>query len=171
MWLFDPDYVEAHNTPASLYGPHQEGKPKVIALVDNLIMLTGGTGFIPVHDKFPPAHEYAATPVVVVALDSREERIKIWPFINRAGLIVDLRSGLDVINVYAFEPRENDDYLASLQSEGEDIPCSARAVAYNSLTAAGLCGAIVKAWSLDEPFSREVLICHKNFIMVAGETR
>ena len=167
MVLYDNDRVEPRNIPASFFTVAQAGLPKVTALCENITAFTGArpTAFnAKFHDN------QVQTEVCVVSVDSREERIVLFELIANSPavkLFIDLRSGLSLVHIYAFRlPEEVELYPATLAHEGIDVPCSARAVAYNSFTVAGLAGGIVAAYTAKRVFPQHIVIDHHSWAMI-----
>lgn len=120
------------------------------------------------------------TEVLVLALDSLQARRTIWESLKLCWqdtdvrLLIDLRSGLDLITIYTVDLRQDEpytEYEGSFSRGSLNIPCSARAVAYNSSTCAGLAAAIVRAWVMRDPLPRRIIVDHKTwFLMASGMT-
>lgn len=179
LTCFDPDVVEPHNVAASFYTYDQAlaKAPKVQALVSNINMfmdvhmvgvmakLTSNESMLDMFNK----------PVLIISTDSRSSRLEIWSLLNRfrnkhhVELLIDARSGWDVTRVYTCRMDNKEDrehYTASLSREGQQIPCSARAVAYNSIGVGSTVAGILKSYALHEPVPRHVLWDYKTWTTV-----
>lgn len=157
MTVIDFDRVETHNTPSQIYAPDDVGKSKVSAL-QVIIRTFTGTTIIPFDGK---VQEYAAAglafgQVVICAVDSLEERKRIWQFIKpllgSIDLYVDARMGGDTLRLLAVSPFSADSvakYDKKMESTkpAHEEPCTARAVAYNTFIIGGMVASIVKKYA------------------------
>jgi hypothetical protein len=182
LYLVDDDTVEDHNLPGSAYRPDQVGLRKAFAMADN-VRAWSETDAVGIPARVP-GHLFSpldiATEVLVVALDSLEGRQRIWETLVRSNrtvkFLVDARSGLDAVQIYNAVLPLGKAGTASYEKALYDIdpihvPCSARSVAYNGNTCAGIVGAMVKAWSLREAMPEHVWIDHKSWLFQAGPYR
>lgn len=150
--LWDHDKVEEVNLGPQLFVEGQIGAPKVFALKVNLPALDTSTT---THFRRYTAQRLEG--VVVLGVDSLSERKRIYQNILKFRMPVDFlldgRMGFDCIKVY-FVPMDNPEirekYEASLERPVGDLPCSARAVAYNVFGIAALIGAGIKSWALGQ---------------------
>jgi len=155
-----------HNLPACPYRDDQMGQVKVFALEENVRYLNGAEilGM-----PMPYRDEEIQTPIVVIAVDSSEERRRIWEAINTmyvppVELFIDTASGLDIIEITAWEPGDEEKhFLPSFEREDLELPCGGRSVAYNAFTAAGLVGGIVKAYSMGQFYPSHLMIDHRTW--------
>lgn len=80
---------------------------------------------------------------------------------------------MDTIQVHAVVPELDESAEAYEEHlygvEPVEIPCSARAVAYNGFTTGGLVAAMVKCWAMRQPFPRDVHIDHLSWGIVSGD--
>lgn len=188
MELWDDDAVEAHNTPASFLAPHQEGMLKTEALARNVAYMCQDEDIA--YDlrlnpeRFPVFSPMATTPVLIVAVDDLPTRQRIWNILKRerqdcaangedhpVKLLIDARSGLDLITIYAValsdENADTSVYEESFTRGSAEIPCSGRAVAYNSATCAGLVTRMVAAYANGDYIPRRVTFDHKTWFYFA----
>lgn len=175
--VFDPDTVEMHNVAASYYTLDQAKvkMPKAQAIVENLCYLMP-VDVLGVQDKMPGESaniHHLKKPVMIISTDSKSSRSRVWSMVKetRPGvdLIIDARSGWDVTRIYTCRvgnPASEDLYTKSLQGQGGHIPCSARAVAYNSIGVGSTVAAIVKSYAADQPFPRHVMMDHMTWTTV-----
>lgn len=155
--IYDDDVVERVNLGPQFYRPEQLGVPKVVALERNLPRLR--TEIEARVEKY--IVQPLDTPVVILALDSLRERARIWRIICRDApqvkLVIDGRMGWDALRVY-FVPMDDSEarreYAESLSRRPLDLPCTARAVAYNVFCIAGIIAAGVRAFALGGPLPR-----------------
>lgn len=151
--VFDFDTVEEHNLPSQLYRREDIGRPKVEALAE--IAKSFADGQIE-----PRAERFADQPLtglVISAVDSMDVRLSIWErlrFNPDVELYVDTRMGANLAVIHCVRPCDPDDvkrYERHLypSSEASDIPCTARAIVYNTFGVASMVGSIVRKWWLD----------------------
>ena len=148
--IIDFDNVELHNTATQEFGIDDLGKQKVKALAEKIKKETGTE--VKIVDA--KAETLPIADIVILALDSMDERIKL---INKAKetfelpeWLIEARMGLEFIRVYTLQPMDTEvleKYEKTLypSSEAEALPCSARAVAYNTyFIASVICSQIKK---------------------------
>lgn len=147
--IIDPDTVELHNVSTQMYGLEDVGHTKVGALSKN-IKRDIGTSVLSTYGK---STLYHGSDIVISCLDSMDERIKLW---NKTMEItediprwfIDGRMGLEFVRLYAFSPYDSKSTLAYEKqlypsSEALALPCTARAVAYNTFFIASIIASIV----------------------------
>lgn len=153
LTVFDFDLVEGHNLPSQLYRREDVGRSKVEALADIAERFADG-------QVIPRAERYADQPLsglVISAVDSMDARLSIWErlrFNPDVALYVDTRMGGNLAVIHCVRPCDPDDvkrYEKCLfpSREASDIPCTARAIIYNTFGVASMVGAIVRKWWVD----------------------
>jgi hypothetical protein len=98
------------------------------------------------------AEDLSGQDIAVMAVDSMDERIRLWqttPESLRPQWIIDARMGLEFCRIYAFSTFDTDAVKAYEKSlypsaEAEQLPCTARAVVYNTFFISSLITSIVK---------------------------
>lgn len=150
--LWDHDKVEDANLGPQLFFEGQIGAPKASSLKLNLPEL--GTLIIP-HFRRYTAQRLEG--VVVLGVDSLSERKRIYEVIERHRMpvefLIDGRMGWECIKIYFVpmdDPSIREKYEASLERPVGDLPCSARAVAYNVFAISAIIGAGIKSWALGQ---------------------
>ena len=138
--IADPDKVELHNISTQMYSLEDEGKYKVLALKEKIKKeLDIDVKFI--NKKVSGIkNEFEDYEIIIFALDTMDERIKIWKNIkkyNNATFLIDARMGLEMIRLYNFNTCDMNgirEYEKTLYSSKEaiNLPCTGRAVAYNT---------------------------------------
>lgn len=163
--------------------------PKTQAVRDNIAYLCEDDESaydVRLHDtRFPgPYYPICETPVLIVAVDSLEVRQRIWNLLQSeraqyadrgeqhpVKLLIDARSGRNIITVYSVDLDTPDPdtsiYDESFTRRPAEIPCSERAVAYNSATCAGLVGRMVAAYARDGYIPRRCTFDHGSFFYFA----
>jgi len=162
LFIWDFDKVEEHNLPNQLYQKNDVGVFKVKALEKRLKEYIIGDQKIKTITK---AWDGTIKPIMISAIDSMDERKKIWEKIKddqNCSLYIEARTGAEMIRIYAFNPNSitaQEFYEKTLypSSEAEDLPCSARAIFYNQFIVAGLIGSIVKKYFKNEEIAKEII--------------
>ena len=158
--IFDPDIVEEHNVPNQLYGFEDSQKKKVDALADNV-------------NKYMYSNQEATytrtkwngsiTPIIISAVDSMGERIKIWKKIkdSKFELYVDARMGGELMRIYTVQNNASSKrfYETTLHSsaEADEVPCTARAVLYNIFIISGLIGMQLAKFIKKKELNKELI--------------
>lgn len=147
LHLIDFDKVDEHNIATQMYNRQDVGQSKAKALSEK-IQTEIGTEIINFYDT--KAEKMGNEDAVILALDSMDERIKIWKDTEEfPKWVIDARMGLEFCRIYAFSPFDMyavEQYKKSLypSSEAEELPCSARAVVYNTFFIGSIITSIVK---------------------------
>lgn len=155
--LVDFDTVESHNVPNQLYLPSQVGMRKVDALAQTITQATdiGASGILlyghALQEGIPRA------PVVISALDSMTARAELWAQVRYkldVRLFLDGRLGGENIVLYSARPSDPTDvkgYESTLHSdsEGDDLPCTGRAVIDVGFAIASLITRAVRRFAVD----------------------
>ncbi|HSD12736.1 MAG TPA: ThiF family adenylyltransferase [Patescibacteria group bacterium] len=150
--VFDFDMVEGHNLPSQLYRREDVGRSKVEALAEIAKSFADG-------QVVARAERYADQPLsglVISAVDSMDVRLSIWERLRwnpEVALYVDTRMGGNLAVIHCVRPCDPDDVKRYEQhlypsSEASDVPCTARAIAYNTFGVASMVGALVRRWWL-----------------------
>lgn len=167
--IYDPDVVEIENVAASLYGPKDVGRPKVEALRDKIREIVGDNIEIVCKQE-----KYTNQPiddmVVYMTVDTIKDRELIWKSLTKNApnlkFTVDMRSGKDIVSVYAFTPEEADkEFLPSLKRETIPLGCSEKAVAYNASTISGIAACLVRNFARGYKYPRRFVFDHRSFGM------
>lgn len=176
LTLIDFDKVEAHNAPSQLYGPDDVGSHKVSALQQIISTFTGTTP-IPFVGK---VSEYAAKGlpfgrVVICAVDSLDERRKIWEIVKSLlapggiDLYIDARMGGEQLRIMCISPYNADSILKyekkmeNIKQKEDPTPCTGRSIVYGTGTVGTFVASRVKRFAkrqpieFDEMFSMETL--------------
>ena len=162
LFIWDFDKVEEHNLPNQLYQKNDVGVFKAKALEKRLKEYIIGDQKIKTITK---AWDGTIKPIMISAIDSMDERKKIWEKIKddqNCSLYIEARTGAEMIRIYAFNPNSitaQEFYEKTLypSSEAEDLPCSARAIFYNQFIVAGLIGSVVKKYFKNEEIIKEII--------------
>ena len=151
LTVVDFDKVEEHNIPSQLYAPEDIGTSKVDAL-QRIINIFSGRQITPIPFS-GTAQEYAASglpfgKVVIVAVDSLDERKKIWsiikPLLGNIDLLVDCRMNAEQLRILCVSPYNADSIIKYQQrmdsnTKASIAPCTGRSIVYNT----GIIGAMV----------------------------
>ena len=160
MTLYDPDTVEIHNLSTQFFTNADLGRPKVIALADQLRTMTETTV-----TAIPDAYtDQPLEGLVISALDSMDARRRVWRHVrgNRdIALYADSRMGAmvgQVLIVRPGSPIEEDVYRRTLHTQQEALqePCTARSIVHTVLGISSIVAGIVRAHVVGEQVPREV---------------
>ena len=171
LWVYDFDSVESHNLPNQLYREKDIGKPKVEALKDMVQEFTG----IEIKAFNTRVDGKGFGGIVVFAVDSMDERMKLWEGVRynpRVPLLIDGRMGAEVMRVFSIVPTDPDDvrrYEAELypSSEAFAAPCTSRAIIYTAFSVAALIAGQVKKYAAGQSYSRDITFDARLSYMVA----
>lgn len=168
--VFDFDTVEEHNLPSQLYRREDIGRPKTEALAEIAKSFADGQ----IDARTERFADQPLTGLVISAVDSMDVRLSIWErlrFNPDVELYVDTRMGANLAVIHCVRPCDPDDvkrYERHLypSSEASDIPCTARAIVYNTFGVASMVGSIVRKWWLDGgvPRSLQMDFDHLTFL-------
>ena len=171
--LMDDDSVEAHNLPSQFYPVEAVGMLKVEALAIQLMQFNPEVEVNTIPERFSDDFKWqqgATHEIIIVATDTLKSRACIWercknkPHID---LYVDARMAAEQFEVHVVRPLNLVDrhhYEATLfqgvsSNTGRggrelrkpvDLPCTARAVAYNTFVLGGLVAHEVKKYVMNE---------------------
>ncbi len=175
--LVDPDKVEAHNITSQAYNLSDIGELKVIALnnhIQNILSKKSTMALFPmVFEKFFEL-ENAKFPVVICAIDSMDERIKLWDIIKRRNdieLFLDPRIGGELLRLYAVDPLDNKAvafYESKLypSNKADPLPCGSRQIVYTTMFTGALIANYVKKYAKKELIKGETIIDFANMEIV-----
>ena len=115
----------------------------------------------------PPSEPYPYKfPVVICAIDSMDERIKLWDIIkkrNDVELFLDPRIGGELLRLYAVDPLDNKAvafYESQLypSSKADPLPCGSRQIVYTTMFTGALIANYVKKYAKKEPIRAETIM-------------
>ncbi len=133
--VFDADEVEEHNVPNQLYGLEHCGKPKVEALAELVLALTGVTitprnEMVETLDQLPMDMDT----IYVFALDSLDARQSIYEVLKGSPTtLIDGRMGGEGYQIYVCELDNEESqkrYEIDLYVEGAEETCGMRSIIY-----------------------------------------
>jgi len=171
--LMDDDTVEPHNLPNQFFPVEALGMLKVEALAIQMLQFNPDVDIEPVPEKFTDDFRWlqpAPREIVIVATDSLKSRACIWgrcknkPHIE---LYLDARMAAEQFEVHVVCPSNLGDkrQYESTLFQGKtpdtgrdgrelrkpvDLPCTARAIAYNTFVLAGLLAHEIKKFVMNE---------------------
>jgi molybdopterin/thiamine biosynthesis adenylyltransferase len=172
--VYDDDSVEPHNLPNQMYRLGDLGKAKVEALAE-ICRDYAGVAVEIKKESFDGSQQLAG--VIILGVDSMSARKQIWSRVKYNPAIqiyIEARMGAEVARVYTIHPCDPDDvkfYESMLYEDGEasELPCTARAVMYNTLAVAGLVANQVKKFARAEPLAREIIFDLKTLTLLVNK--
>lgn len=176
LTVIDGDTVEAHNLPNQLYGEKDIGKPKVEAL-KSLVECQTGVEIEAVPEMWDGQR---LSGLVISGLDSMAVRKELWEktvrYNPKIPLYVDGRMGGEMALIYAVRPLDPEDvklYEDELNTDEDapDLPCTAKAIIYNTSMIGSLIANLVKKWSSHQPFPRELYFDFVTLSILPREVR
>lgn len=170
--VYDDDSVEPHNLPNQIYRFSDLGKIKVEALADICRDFAG----VVVEAKPERFDGQQLAGVVVSGVDTMATRKKIWTRVKynpAVQLYIEGRMGAEVARVHTVRPCDPSLvkwYESTLYSDEEasELPCTARAIIYNTLCIAGLVANQVKKFARAEPLAREIIFDLKTLTFIVN---
>ena len=170
--VFDDDVVEAHNAANQVYGEEYMGMPKAVALGVEVNRVTGTLigQFRQRYADQPLGRAGERDRLVVSCVDDMDARRVIWDHVKAQGTranpitLIDPRQGGEFIVIYTAASHGDligaQVYEESLHPAGESmrLPCTARAVIYNSMFTGALVAVLAKKFALGERLARKVQV-------------
>jgi len=153
--VYDFDTIEPHNIPNQFHYPHNMGRPKVDSMCELVEDLTNST----LHTKntkltLDSPDLYG---IVICAIDNMPERKVILNLCDMAELFIDARMSAEKYSVTTINPRLSQDidfFNEGYYEEGDQEPCTARAIMYCPMAIAGDIGSIVKRHIMSQKYPR-----------------
>ena len=165
----DFDRCEEHNLPTQWFRPADVtmGRPKVEALTEVAAWIFDRE-IEPVDAHFTGAEDRRLGPIVIVAVDSLEERRRIWEQLSSRDdvrFLVDARAGAEVVEIRALdlERDSRDEYERSLEGEPFVERCTRQSISYTVIGAAAFVGSVVRAWVRRDEYPRSFVFDFHNF--------
>lgn len=186
--VYDDDSIEEHNFPNQMYpyiqymdaGCEHEGhyvpestpgKPKAITLAAALEDIVGW-GSVKVRVRNERFEHQPVAGLVISGVDSLETRQALWGHLRdnfQVPLYLDARMGAEIAQVYAVRPLHEQDrerYERSLEGEGYEVPCTARATIYGAFAVAALVCRLVKGYVMGQDLPFEVILDMKSLTLL-----
>ncbi len=170
LTVWDGDIVEEVNTASQLYGMPYLALAKVEALANIVGMLTGIT--LKQENRFWEEQLIDAH-LIISAIDSMEARKRLYNKHKHSPLwFIDARMGGNTLILYAFNLSDSApcaEYEKTLYSddEADPLPCTERAVVYNTFTSGGLIASLVARIANKQTVPFETVVDLLNFRMEA----
>lgn len=171
--LSDPDVCEIQNLPTQWFRKSHVvlREPKALAVAEMVQLLCERT-IEPRCEALTGMEPRPLGPIVILAVDSIEERAKIWGNLSRrqdVRLLIDARMGVEIVEIHAVVLGEDSSevYASSLHAPEESLvePCTRRAVVYTTFGAAAFVASLVRAHACREPFPRYVAFDFRHFMV------
>jgi len=173
LTITDFDGCEAHNLATQWFRPAHVllEQPKVDALGEMMAWVCDRE-ITAVKARFTGDEKRPVGPVVILAVDSLEERRRIWQRLKQRDdvrLLLDARMGAEVLELHCVAlPRDDTTvYASSLQDDGEPFqePCTRRAILYTALGGAAFVGSVLRAYAKGESFPRRIVFDFRNHFL------
>lgn len=151
--VYDPDFVESHNIPMSIYRPKDLARPKVEALKDIVEEATGVV--ITTHNI-----AYSGQPlkgVIIMCVDTMEARQLVWKSIKDSPtidvpILFDTRVSAELVWVFGINPEDPEDeelyqhHIKYSTKETAAPLCGLHGIDYVSKRAAGIVCIGLTSW-------------------------
>ena len=174
LTITDFDRCEMHNLATQWFRAAHvlAGEAKVDAVAE-LADWIADREIVPVRERFTGAESRRLGPVVILAVDSLEERRRIWANLRERDdvrLLIDPRMGGEVVEIHLVEPQcDVSMYEASLEGEPAEVACTARSILYAVLGAAAFVGSLLRGYARGEPVRRHLSFDFRNFFIEVGD--
>ncbi len=172
--LTDFDVCSLHNLSNQWFRKSHvlSGQTKVEALAE-MVAWIGERNLLPVHGRFDGDEARPVGPLVVLAVDSLEERARLWANLKRRDdvqLLIDARMGGEVFEVHAVDlarddPRAYERSLVTDETGPYQHQCGNRAIFYTVLGGAAFVGSLLRAWCRGETFPRHMVFDFRNLLL------
>ena len=169
--IYDDDTVEPHNQPNQLFGAEYLNQPKAVALGVEVYRVTGLLpGQFRQRYSDQPLGRDESKRLVISCVDNMEARRTIWEQAKAQGsrsrpiTVIDPRQGGEYIVIYTAKSHGDlmgaQAYEETLHpaEESMQLPCTARAVIYNSMLTGALVAILVKKHALGQPLARKIVV-------------
>ena len=140
--VYDFDTVEQYNIGSQIYRIRDIGKPKVEALKE---IIEDASGLV--IDARNEKVAEVKTQVLILAVDNIEARRELAEK-SEYEICIDGRMGAETFNAYYFLSEERDIYAKTIfpQGDAEELPCTGKAIAYNTFGLGSIIAALVKKY-------------------------
>jgi molybdopterin/thiamine biosynthesis adenylyltransferase len=151
--VYDDDFVESHNCPASVYSPNDLARNKLEALRDDVERASG------LRIEIRPRRYDGTEPLmgtVVCCVDDMDQRLIVWKQVKlqpAVRLFVDTRVNQEHVSVFSIDPNEPDDiefygHFLYGREEAEPTLCGGHGIWYVSVRTAGaVCANLTQWWT------------------------
>jgi len=171
LTVYDFDLIEKHNLPNQIYPKSALGTKKVESLKKIIEDFTFTE--LQIHPEKFDENSKLYSPIVISAVDSMEERKRIWKKIKKENVkfYIDTRMGGEVGEVLIVKPHDPDEvieYEKTLYDDKETLPlpCTAQSIIYNIWITAGVVGAVIKKIVKKErKIPKRIIVDSKNLII------
>ncbi len=162
LTIFDDDVLEEHNISNQTYPYTAVGSPKVHAMRELVMYMEG----FPIEAK-NQKYEGCNSEVVISGVDSMKSRAEIWEKLSENNkFYIDARMGGEQLVIYCIDLQNEEDvefYKTTLHSddEAEPIPCTERAIIYNTMGIASHISASLKRYIMGDKKVRQLIYHYK----------
>ncbi len=160
--VYDDDIVSEENIGPQLFRLQDLGKPKVQAIAE-IVKEFLGVDIEAIQERKEQITKEADTSVLLLGVDNMESRKKLVEK-SSFDFCIDGRMGGETFNIFSFYAHEKERYLATVfpDSEAVFVPCTARAVGYNTFGIAAMMANVVKKFNnMEDGLPFEQNFCFK----------
>jgi hypothetical protein len=166
--VWDSDIIEAHNVGAQMYPLANVGKLKVEALRELIEPHKYERQTV---EYEPRVWQAEGEGLLIMGVDSMAARQGIWSEAQTYRHVIDARMGGELLRIYSVDmanEQARHAYEVTLHddSEGAELPCTARSVLYNVFVCAGIIGAQMTRLFKHEPYEPALVMDMKNMILL-----
>jgi molybdopterin/thiamine biosynthesis adenylyltransferase len=166
--IWDHDIVNTHNIPNQMYFPEHLGGNKAEIMAEFATKLGAE-----VDARVEEFTDQDLSGIVIVSVDSMKARRKIWrkaKYNSDVSLFIDARMGGEMGMIFAINSchfPEVKYYESTLYSDEEasELPCTARAIIYNTFGIAAMISSIVSKKIMEKDYPKEILFDYVNYIV------
>lgn len=161
--VYDDDVVEEHNVASQFFKDTDLGEYKTIALYKNVLEQTG----IHIKCQKNEVEESMDNGVVILAIDSMEERIRLEQiYKDKNLLIIDGRMGGLQLEIYVRQACHYKDTLCEPIQVDKDS-CTGKAISFNCATIGSWIANLIRLYSKGKLKESNILFDFENMILVS----
>jgi molybdopterin/thiamine biosynthesis adenylyltransferase len=167
--VWDDDTVELHNIATQFYRIQKDIEVPKVDAIANIVESFNGTTVKTNNLQVGGEEADELYGVVVSGVDSIEARIEIWKGLKNninVPVYIDARMGAEVCRIFTIDPsspQHIERYERSINPNKErvELPCTAKAIIYNTFGIAGLIANQVKKFFKGEHLHNEIIFDYR----------
>lgn len=171
LTVYDDDEVEIQNIGCQIYGEDHVGSRKSFSCADIVRLLTG----IKVQHRQHRWSKNDGARVVVCAVDSNDERKRIWKVLQESDVVqlfIDGRMGGELMGVYVVDMTDTDRmkaYDRVLGRKVDPLPCSERSIVYNTFGISAIIARHLKEFVKGQEVPFETIMDYSSLYLMKSE--